>query len=103
MPFLPQTPRPLTPESVGTLRPGQRGCYGLLRQNGSGIEWIYVGKGLLRKHLLAMIEKSPACITSRGATHFVAEAMENPAPRAHQLIQELKPLCNRSVQRPATA
>ena len=101
MPFLPQTPRPLTPKSVGTLRPGQRGCYGLLRRNGSAVEWIYIGKGPLRKQLHALVEQDHPCISSHGATHFVAEAMENPAPRAHQLIQELKPRCNRSAQRTA--
>jgi hypothetical protein len=93
MPFPNQQERAFTRTNVERITPGQMGCYGLFKQH----EWIYVGKGDIRKRLLDYLNGDNACITSRGPTHWV-DLVTNDYDNAEKaLILEFAPTFNKKV------
>lgn len=94
MPFPQQEPRPFTHAEVERLAPGQRGCYGLLR-NGT---FIYVGRSQdMRARLLQHLNGDSLCVTLYGPTHFVGVVTKDDEAEELALILELRPLCNQRL------
>jgi len=93
VPFSKQTPRAYTRANVFALGEDQIGVYGLFRKN----DWIYIGKGDIRQRLLDHLNGDKPCITKAMPTHWVAELWPKPDARMSQLINELKPSCNKKV------
>jgi len=93
MPFSTQNPRPFNKTTVETLNPNQMGVYGIYRQG----QWIYVGKGDIRKRLLDHLIGDNPCILKENPTHWVDEVTANMDAREQQLILELNPVCNKKV------
>jgi len=95
MPFIPQIPKLFTKQNVESLNPNQFGIYGIFRQN----QWIYVGKGDIRKRLLDHLNRDIPCIMNTGPTHWVDEVLSEPqmSIREKQLITELNPSCNQKL------
>lgn len=97
MPFVEQTPKEYTLESIEKLIPGQMGVYGLFNANG----WIYIGKGKIRERLLGHLNGDNDRISMLKPTQFTSEVFEYPEylnPREKQLISEYKPQCNRGLK-----
>lgn len=93
MPFPQQVPRIFNKANVEALNPGQMGCYGLFRQG----QWIYVGKGDIRKRLLDHLNGDTPCINRSNPTHWVDVVTSNYDALEKSLIRELKPACNQRV------
>ena len=94
MPFLQQTPRSYTKANVELLGSGQIGVYGIFKQG----QWLYVGKGDIRKRLLDHLNGDIPGLLASGPTHWVDELVGgDPSFREKQLIFELKPLHNQRV------
>lgn len=93
MPFPKQEPRPFTRENIEKITPGQKGCYGLFREN----QWIYVGKGDIRARLLDHYNGGNPCITRQRPTHWVDVVTANYDEVEKLLIKELQPVCNLKV------
>lgn len=91
MPFPNQTPRAFTKENILAINSGQMGCYGLYRQ---GV-WVYVGRGDIRQRLLDHFNGDNPCITRERPTHYVDVVCSDHVTREAQLINELKPICNK--------
>jgi hypothetical protein len=96
-PFPPQSPQPFTQASVESITPGQIGCYGVFRYALSGIECLYVGKGVIRERLLEHLSGENSCIIMSGPTHWMAAITPDCDELEKQLILELAPKCNRRV------
>ncbi len=90
MPFLQQPIRSFTRTGISEFNPNQYGVYGIFNQD----RWIYIGKGDIRKRLLAHLNGDNPCILKAKPTHFVAEVTQYADAREKQLIQEMKPSCN---------
>ena len=93
MPFPDQSPRVFNRANIETIRPNQKGVYGLFRQ---GL-WIYIGKGDIRDRLLAHLNGDNPCIIRENPTHWVDEVTSNMDSRERQLIVELSPACNKRI------
>ncbi len=95
MSFVSQIPRVLTKQNVEALIPNQYGVYGIFRNN----QWIYVGKGDIRKRLLEHLNGDIPSILNMRPTHWVDEVCSDPqmSIREKELILELKPLCNQKI------
>ncbi len=94
MPFPQQQPGQFTRESVEALNANQVGVYGLFKHS----QWVYVGKGDIRKRLLDHINGDNPLITREQPTHWVGEVTNgDPTLREKQLIAELCPSCNRRL------
>jgi hypothetical protein len=93
MPFVQQTSRPFTKADIELLSPGQMGVYGIH----NGKNWIYVGKGDIRKNMLAHVGGDNPDILKHGPTFWVGEVTADMDNREKQLIVELRPLANKRV------
>lgn len=93
MPFPTQNGQPFTRSYVEALTENQNGCYGLYRHGA----WVYVGKGDIRKNLLAHLNGDNPCITREKPTHFVLVVTDDMDKMEKQLILELNPICNKRV------
>lgn len=94
MPFVAQTPRPLTRQQALMLSPGQFGVYGLFK---SGV-WVYVGRGDIRQRLLDHINGDNPMIATQRPTHWVSEVIRgDAAARERTLIRELNPASNQKI------
>ncbi len=95
MAFTPQTPRFFTKQDIESLNPNQYGVYGIFRQG----QWVYVGKGDIRKRLQAHLTGDNPIILAWNPTHWVGEVCVDPqmSAREKQLIIELNPSCNQKV------
>lgn len=94
MGFPHQTPRKFNRENVLTIRPGQRGVYGLYHSNA----WVYVGQSDdIRRRLLEHLNGDNPCITRNRPTHWVDWVTNDTDRIEEELIRELKPVCNRRV------
>ncbi len=102
MPFPQQRPRPFTREGVEALRLGRFGVYGLLSDVG---EYIYIGSGDVRTHLLAHLDGVMPSVTERRPVSWVEWTLEARASwkiallpalenRQRELIEEYSPRCN---------
>ena len=96
-PFPPQAPQPFTRASIESITPGQVGCYGIFGYTQSGVECLYVGKGVLRERLLEHLSGENSCITRAGPTHWMAAITPDCDELEEQLILELAPKCNQRV------
>lgn len=93
MPFFQQTSRPFTKADIESLTPNQMGVYGIFRPD----LWIYVGKGDIRKNLLAHVGGDNPDILKHGPTLWVGEVTADMDAREKQLQIELKPAANKRV------
>ena len=93
MPFPKQEVRLFTKTGIEWLAPNQNGVYGIFRANA----WVYVGRGDLRRRLLAHFNGDNARITSEKPTHYVTELAVADIAREKQLILELNPIANLKV------
>ena len=95
MAFIQQEPRLFTQKNVEALNPDQSGVYGIFKQG----QWIYIGKGDLRKRLLSHLNGDNPCILAAGPTHWVGEVLRDPAMSAREvrLTIDCKPICNQRV------
>ncbi len=95
MPFT-TTSRPFTQQDIESLKPGQKGVYGIFKPN----EWIYIGKATdLRERMLQHISGNDGnpCILRQKPTSWIAEVTNDIDARERQLILEFNPICNRQV------
>ncbi len=94
MGFINQVPGLFTRSAIDSLDSDQIGVYGIFRSN----QWIYVGKGDIRKRLLDHLLGDNPLILKNNPTHWVAEVLsQDPSLREKQLIMELDPCCNQRV------
>jgi hypothetical protein len=93
MPFSQQPSRPFTKADIELLQPGQMGVYGIFRQN----LWIYVGKGDIRKNMLAHVGGDNPDILKYQPTLWVGDITADMDDRERQLQIELKPVANKRV------
>lgn len=95
MPFIQQTPKAFTKQSVEALKHNQYGVYGIFNQS----QWIYIGKGDIRQRLLDHLNSDNPCILRLEPTHWVDELCTDPtmSTRERQLIAEFNPSCNQRV------
>ena len=95
MAFTPQTPRAFNKINVEAIKPNQFGVYGIFKQG----QWIYIGKGDIRKRLQAHLAGDNTAILAWRPTHYVDEVCLDPhmSMREKQLITELDPSCNKKV------
>ncbi len=102
MPFPQQMLRPLTHEQIDALPPGRYGVYGLLSEAG---EYIYIGSGVIRTHLLALVDGAVPRISERAPTDWVEWVLPARATtsiailphledRQRELVEEYSPACN---------
>jgi hypothetical protein len=100
MPFPHQGSRPFTRRGIEGLRRGQAGLYGIF----NSMACIYVGRGNIRRQLLAHLDGSGShpCILGHRPTHYVIEITSNGVARRKQLIAEFDPICNRTTRISAT-
>ena len=97
MPFQ-NPPQLFARENVEALKPRQIGVYGLYREGPAGPAWTYVGTGDIRARLLGHLKGDDFCILKEGPTHFVTEVHStNSSVREGELLQELKPFCNKKI------
>lgn len=94
MGFPNQTARAFTRQNIEALAPNQFGCYGLFINQG---EWVYVGKGDIRKRLLDHLNGDNPCITRSRPTHWVDIVTDDMDRLEKSLILELNPTCNKKV------
>lgn len=93
MPFPKQSPRLYTRAGIEILNPDQMGVYGIYRD---GL-WIYVGRGDIRKQLLAHLNGDNPRITRENPTHYVTMLTNDHVRIEKALIVELNPVANRKV------
>ena len=95
MPFPPQKPKPFQRKSVESLPSGVVGCYGLFRKD----RWVYIGKGDIRRALLAHLDgEIPWGLRDR-PTHWVAVETADCDAVEQELVLTCDPVCNRPVQK----
>jgi hypothetical protein len=94
MPFPQQNPRAFTKANIEAITPGQKGVYGIFRNQGP---WIYVGSGDIRERLLAHFYGDNPDIIKAGPTHWVDEVTANNIAREKALIVECQPVANKKV------
>ncbi len=95
MAFAEQTIRTFSRADVEALVPNQFGVYGIFRQG----QWVYIGKGDIKRRLLAHLSGDNPAILAWQPTHWVGEIHLDPqmSIREKQLIIELNPPCNKKV------
>lgn len=95
MAFAQQTVRTFNRADVEALNQNQSGVYGIFKQG----QWIYIGKGDIRKRLLAHLAGDNPAILAWRPTHWVGEIHLDPqmSIREKQLIIELNPPCNQKI------
>ena len=95
MPFVQQTSKIFNKQNVESINPNQFGVYGIFGNN----QWIYVGKGDIRKRLLDHLNGDIPCILKANPTYWVGELCFDPtmSDREKELILELNPLCNKKL------
>jgi hypothetical protein len=91
MPFRNLVYRPFTVEDVEKLKKNQQGIYALFR----GKTVIYIGRGDIRKCLLAHLRGNNACIDANKPDRWLGRLFEeDPSHRLKELIEEYSPICN---------
>ena len=95
MPFEQITPRPFTPEGVGTYAPSSPGVYGISNAR----EWIYIGHAdNIRRALLDWFQDQDSVLMRKQPRGFVFEVCDEArwATRQDRLVLEYEPACNRN-------
>lgn len=92
MPFPQREGLPFDRETIESLTPRQKGCYGLFDES---MRLIYVGKGDLRECLLKHLEGDSPHILAHNPVYWKAFITRNVESAAKKLIYELDPVCNR--------
>ena len=88
MPFPAQIPKIFNKANIESLYFNQMGVYGLYRPG----QWIYVGKGDIRKRLMDHLNGDNPIISKGHPTYWVYQVTENMDAREKQLILELDPI-----------
>jgi hypothetical protein len=87
MPFPQQDRKLFTRAAVEPIRPGLKGCYGLFR----GEECLYIGKGDIRRRLLAHLEGDNAWISRSFPSYWLAVTAAEVDALERELISEYRP------------
>jgi hypothetical protein len=90
VPFPPQKPQPFDRASIQGLRSGAVGCYGLFRRD----RWVYIGRGDIRRRLLAHLDGDDPSILHERPTHWVAVETADPEALERELVLACDPVCN---------
>ena len=98
MPFPIQDPRPYTKQEAQSIKPGQRGVYGLIQVEKDDWAWIYIGRAdNIRERLLEHLNEDDPCLGSYSPTHFVTAITQDNVRREKELTLEYDPECNKQV------
>ena len=82
-----QTRKLFVRAAVESLRPGLRGCYGLFR----GDQCLFIGKGDIRRRLLAHLEGDDATISRSFPSHWLAVTAAEIDGLERELVREYRP------------
>ena len=85
--------RSFTLQDLELLPVGRMGVFGLFRQG----QWIYIGSGDIRSHLLALYHGEKKNVLAEKPTHYITENAQNYEAREKQLLREIHPICNELV------
>jgi hypothetical protein len=92
MRFPEQSRKFFTRATVEPLRSGLRGCYGLFR----GDDCLYIGKGDIRRRLLAHLEGDDPTISRSFPSHWLAVTAAEIDTLERELVREYRPSLQKS-------